>query len=80
MDRSGERVRIYSDATIRQKALNDLGARAFAPAAKLLPDDFLPILHSGRGAFIPKGESRVCHGGLSLDEMVVPFVEITGTA
>ena len=80
VDRSGERVRIYSDATIRQKALADLGARAFAPAAKLLPDDFLPILHSGRGAFIPKGESRVCHGGLSLDEMVVPFVEITGTA
>jgi hypothetical protein len=77
VDRSGERVRIYTDATIRDRALQDLAGRGVLPVTKQLPGEFLPIVHSGRGAFIPAGQVRVCHGGLSLDEMVVPFVEIT---
>ena len=77
VDRSGERVRIYTDPTIRDRALQDLAGRGILPVTKQLPGEFLPIVHSGRGAFIPSGQVRVCHGGLSLDEMVVPFVEIT---
>jgi hypothetical protein len=27
-------------------------------------------------AFVPQGQTVVCHGGISLDEVIVPFVEI----
>jgi hypothetical protein len=41
-----------------------------------LPDDYFPLLAPPRSAFIPVGEYSVSHGGMSLEEVVVPFVEI----
>jgi hypothetical protein len=41
-----------------------------------LPPDFLPLFASGRGAFVPKGEPVVAHGGMSLEELIVPFVNV----
>lgn len=74
-DRRGERVRIYSDASLRRSV-----AERFAAAVEWetigLPDSYLPLLASGRGAFVRAGERIVTHGGISLEELVVPLVHI----
>lgn len=71
----GERVRIYSDTAFQQQ----MGA-AFPSAVSWtphgLPESCHPLFASGNDAFISKGESRICHGGISLEEVIVPFVEI----
>ena len=42
-----------------------------------LPSDFLPLFAGGRGAFVPAGEPIVSHGGLSVEELIVPFIKVT---
>jgi hypothetical protein len=73
----GQRVRIYSDRNIaRQTQI------AFQPSLLweddgLLPIDIYAVLPVERGAFAPKNQSVLTHGGASLDEVIVPFIEIT---
>ena len=76
-DRKGERVRVYSDETILKHTASDLGDRACRWDGKFLPGGYLPLIHRGRGAFVQKGQQLVCHGGSSLDELVIPFIEIS---
>ena len=79
VERSGQRVRIYRDRTIFEHTAALLGARAERGASKMLPPNFLPLIHSGRGAFVTNGQTIVTHGGTSLDELVIPFVELSHT-
>ena len=76
-DRRGQRVRVYSDRILRQNAAAALSKRTVVWDSKTLPPAFLPLLHTGRGAFAPEGQLMVCHGGASLDEMIIPFVEFS---
>lgn len=74
-DLRGERVRVYPDRRLRA------GVKARFPEAIEwpvvgLPDDFLPLLAPGRRAFIRQGERLVAHGGISLEELIVPLVQI----
>ena len=48
---------------------------AWPPVA--LPDDYLPLLPPGRSAFINKGKRTVGHGGIAIEEVIVPFVKIS---
>ena len=74
-DLRGERVRIYSDELLRSKIKDQFPeAIAWPPAG--LPDSYLPLLAPGRAAFIRNDEHVVCHGGISIEEMIVPFVHI----
>ena len=41
-----------------------------------LPADFLPLYAGTRGAFIRQGEAIVAHGGISVEELIVPFVKV----
>jgi hypothetical protein len=41
-----------------------------------LPEDYLALIAPSRGAFVRKGERLVCHGGISVEELIVPLVEI----
>lgn len=77
VDRSGQRVRIYKDEMILNNTIKELNGRAFRWNGKLLPAGYLPLIHCGRGAFVQSGQSLVCHGGCSLDELVIPFIEIS---
>lgn len=79
VERSGQRVRIYRDRTIFEHTAALLGARAERGASKMLPPNYLPLIHSGRGAFVTNGQTIVTHGGTSLDELVIPFVELSHT-
>ncbi|HMW42576.1 MAG TPA: hypothetical protein PKC88_09380, partial [Plasticicumulans sp.] len=41
-----------------------------------LPANFLPLFAGGRTAFVPDGETVVVHGGVSIEELIVPFVKV----
>jgi hypothetical protein len=75
-DLRGERVRIYPDKALRSKVEDRFpGASAWAPIG--LPEDYLPLLAPARKAFIQEKQQTVCHGGASIEEIIVPLVQIT---
>ena len=37
----------------------------------------MPLFAGGRGAFVPKDEQVVVHGGVSVEELIVPFVKVS---
>ena len=71
----GQRVRIYSDELLRSQVKARFPDAIEWPAIGL-PDDFLPLIASGRSAFIREGEEIVGHGGISIEELVVPLIHI----
>ncbi len=71
----GERVRIYSEDILRSRVASTFpDALCWKPLG--LPEDFLPLLAPGRRAFVLDGQRTVAHGGITLEEMVVPFVRV----
>ena len=74
-DLRGERARIYPDSLLRGQVKERFpDALAWPPIG--LPEDYLPLLAPGRSAFVRETERRVSHGGASLEELVVPLVQI----
>lgn len=71
----GERARVYSDTLLRARVAEKYPDAILWPSTGL-PPDYLPLLAPGRTAFVPAGERTVTHGGVSLEELVVPFVHI----
>lgn len=71
----GERVRAY-----RSEALLSESAVAWPSAIKLniagLPANFMPLFASARTAFVTQGEQLVVHGGISVEELIVPFIKV----
>jgi hypothetical protein len=72
----GERVRAY-----RSEALLNESANAFTGTITMdipgLPANFKPLFAGERTAFVPLGEQLVVHGGMSVEELIVPFVKVT---
>jgi len=71
-DLRGERVRIYSDARLR-KRIRDSFPEALEWPPVGLPEDYFPLLAPDRTAFVREGDNSVCHGGISVEEVVVPL-------
>ncbi len=71
----GERVRLYRQP-VNYSSDNENVLEW--PAKKFgLPSDIYPLVSKGHHAFIQSGKKVVGHGGISLHELVVPFVTIT---
>jgi hypothetical protein len=74
-DIRGERARVYPDQPLRAQV-----AARFPDAIEWpshgLPEDYLPLLAPGRFAFVREGERIVGHGGMALEELIVPFIHI----
>lgn len=70
----GERVRAYRSETLASSVPADIDAFRFDSPG--LPPDFLPLYAGTRGAFVPKGDQIVAHGGISVEELIVPFIKI----
>jgi len=72
----GERVRVYRSEPLRSES-----AAAYPGTLALdiagLPTSFKPLFAGGRSAFVPVGDQVVVHGGLSVEELIVPFVRVT---
>jgi len=72
----GERVRIYrSEALIAEAAASNPGTFRLDVAG--LPSNFMALFAGGRGAFVPKETQVVVHGGVSVEELIVPFVKVS---
>ncbi len=74
-DLRGERARVYPDEALRAQVKKHFPAAIEWPSIGL-PADFLPLLAPGRSAFVNAGESIVAHGGISIEELVVPLIRI----
>ena len=74
-DVRGERARIYPDAVLRSRVYEQFPDAVVWPAIGL-PEDYLALLAPARSAFVRKGERIVGHGGVSLEEVVVPWIRI----
>lgn len=70
----GERVRTYRSETLAASVPSEINAFRFDCSG--LPPDFLPVYASTRGAFVPMGDHIVAHGGISVEELIVPFIKI----
>jgi hypothetical protein len=70
----GERVRTYRSESLAASVPSEIDAFRFDNPG--LPTDFLPLYARTRGAFVPKGDQIVAHGGISVEELIVPFVKI----
>ncbi|HEY9692445.1 MAG TPA: BREX-3 system phosphatase PglZ [Oculatellaceae cyanobacterium] len=76
-DLRGERVRVYPDPILRAKVKSEFSdAIAWTPLG--LPETYLPLLAPGRTAFIRESDRIVGHGGISLEELIVPLIHIEG--
>jgi hypothetical protein len=74
-DVRGERVRVYPDKLLRSQVKERFPAAIEWPPFGL-PEDYLPLLAPGCSAFIREGDQIVGHGGISIEELVVPLVQI----
>lgn len=74
-DIRGERVRVYPDDLLRA-AVNERFQDAIQWPSIGLPDDYHALLAPHRKAFIRDGETIVGHGGISIEELIVPLVQI----
>jgi hypothetical protein len=74
-DIRGERVRVYPDLALRSKVKERFpSALEWGPIG--LPDDYLALLAPARQAFVQEKQRTVSHGGISVEELIVPLVQI----
>ncbi|BBD77926.1 BREX-3 system phosphatase PglZ [Hydrogenophilus thermoluteolus] len=74
-DVRGERVRVYSDYRLRAQIKERFPQSLEWPPIGL-PEDYLALIAPYRTAFVREGETIVGHGGISVEELIVPFVQI----
>jgi len=74
-DLRGERVRAYPDAALRGK-VKERFPDAMEWGTVGLPEDYLALLAPARRAFVQENQRTVSHGGISIEELIVPLVQI----
>ncbi len=74
-DLRGERVRVYPDPSLRCN-VKDCFPEAMEWSTIGLPEDYLPLLAPHRKAFVQEKQKTVCHGGIAIEELIVPFIQI----
>ena len=75
VDLRGVRARVYSDKILRAQVQKRFpGAIDWPPFG--LPENFLPLLAPNRSAFISEGKRVVGHGGISIEELIVPYIQV----
>jgi len=72
----GKRARLYRDRRLAEAAQADFPDTYLWCSKGLLPDDVYALMPKGRFAFTTPQATVVSHGGMTLDEVVVPFVII----
>lgn len=74
VEQKGERVRIYSDPILYEDSASKIDAVSWNNVG--LPENYHVLLSQYGQAFVPKGEEIVTHGGISIEEVVVPFIKV----
>ncbi len=74
----GERVRIYPSPELRSQISSTFTfAREWLPSG--LPEGYFPLVANGNDAFVNEGGSIVGHGGIAIEEVIVPLIKIERT-
>lgn len=73
------RAHVFRDRNTRAAAAASFPDAIEWPARSGLPNGFFPLLAPGRRAFLREGRYAVGHGGIALEEVVVPFIKIRQT-
>ena len=71
----GERVRTYRSETLATESA-EANSNTYRIDLAGLPANFMPLFAAERTAFMQLGEPAVVHGGISLEELIVPFVKL----
>ena len=71
------RARVYRDCRAAEYAQAQFPQTVLWETRGLLPKDMCVLMPQARLAFAPMGTNIMTHGGLTLDEVVVPLVTIT---
>ena len=70
----GERVRVYPTPELRSQVAGTFPfAHGWQPVG--LPSNYFPLVAGGNDAFINPNEAIVGHGGISVEEVIVPLVK-----
>ena len=75
-DEKGERAYIFNDVGIRATVAKDFPGTIIWPQIGL-PENWRVLLAPKRAAFISEGKQTVGHGGISMEEVIVPWVKVT---
>lgn len=71
----GARVKVFDDPKIRDEFVEQFAEAVGWPPVGL-PEEYYPMLAQGRAAFGTGGSRMLSHGGISIDEVLVPYVVI----
>ena len=70
----GERVRVYPTPELRAQVAEAFPfAHEWQPVG--LPADYFPLVAGGHDAFVNPGDAIVGHGGVAIEEVIVPLVK-----
>ena len=70
----GERARVYPSSELRsQVAASFPFAHEWPPIG--LPANYFPLVTGGHDAFVNQGDTIVGHGGIAIEEVIVPLVK-----
>ena len=69
----GQRAFIFTDASACKSVSEGVDESVTWPPIGL-PERTHVLLAGGSGAFLPVGQRRVTHGGIAIEEVIVPFV------
>lgn len=72
----GKRARIYQDRNAALRVQSAFAETILWENDGLNPPDLFALMPSKRRAFAPNGEIVVTHGGVTWDEVIVPFIRI----
>lgn len=75
VDDRGRRARVYGAENLRASVADEYPESVEWPSIGL-PDDYYPLLSSGRSMFDREGTTAIVHGGAALEEVIVPFIEV----
>ncbi|MFZ2359061.1 MAG: BREX-3 system phosphatase PglZ, partial [Anaerolineae bacterium] len=71
-----QRARLYTNADFARTVQRQYPETILWSDNALLPAGWHALMPAGRQAFAPQGTRVVSHGGLTIDEMVVPLIHI----
>ena len=73
----GKRARIYQDHLAAKQVQIAFPDTILWENDGILPAELISLMPSKRNAFTYSGQVVVTHGGISIEEEIVPFIQIT---
>ncbi len=72
----GERVHIFRDRQLRSRTAQQFPDAVEWPSVGL-PEDYFPLIAPYGSCFLAEGNETVSHGGIAIEEVMVPFIKIS---